>query len=493
MQAGFRRWLLSVGRCVLLGWLVTGVAMACAPSKSSAKRLAQLERCHVQGGTRLAGCATIEVPLVHSDAKLGTIPLRVAVFEAESRTPSPDPIFLLAGGPGQAATEAFPQLLPAWSRMTATRDIVLIDVRGTGASKPLDCPQDRSLEAIFRTDNIAGSAKRCAALFASTAKYHTTAALADDLDVVRAQLGYERINLLGVSYGTRLALEYARRHPKRLRTMVLDSVAPPTMVLSLSFALDGQRALDQMFDRCAKNADCHKSFPNLKEDFHALLASLDDGKKLTIHHPHTGKPIEILLRRHIFAQAIRGLLYAPLFRSLLPLTIQQAKQGNFDPFVAQIATLAGGAQEGMSEGLFLSIACAEDIPRLTEKAIVEQSRASFLGDSIVREFQRACAHWPSAAHPKGFGMPVSSEVPTLLLSGELDPVTPPRWAEEALATLPNGRHIVVPDEAHGVAAIGCVPRLLERFLNEPQKRDFDAGCIDDHHGMKFFLDFAGPG
>jgi pimeloyl-ACP methyl ester carboxylesterase len=158
----------------------------------------------------------------------------------------------------------------------------------------------------------------------------------------------------------------------------------------------------------------------------------------------------------------------------------------------QIALLAEGAQKGMSEGLFLSIACAEDMPRLTDAAIAEQSKASFLGDSIVRQFVQACQLWPSAAHPKGFGDAVQSPVPTLLLSGDLDPVTPPSWAKEALATLPNGRHLVVPEEAHGVSGIGCLPRLLERFFNDPQTRDFDASCVDDHRGVKFFTDFAGP-
>ena len=296
------------------------VGLACSeanPELTPARGDQGLERCDLKGTLALCGQAAVwENRELESGRR---IQLHYAVLRAYSASPARDAVFFLAGGPGQSAMTLAHDMAPLLEGVRRERDIVFLDQRGTGQSNALNCeladPNDPREQ--FRTDFDQSKLKQCvAALDADTTQYTTEAAVAD-LEDVRKALGYERVNLIGASYGTRLALAYARAHSSALRSMVLDGVAPPQLRLFLDFLPDGQRALDQAFDYCERNADCSQSYPSLRQDFAALMSRLERhplGAK--VRHPETGEELELTLTADAFASAVRGILAQRLVRRL---------------------------------------------------------------------------------------------------------------------------------------------------------------------------------
>ena len=443
---------------------------------------------------RMAECATVEVFENRKLRRGRKVPLRVVVLRARGNSPKPDPLFLLAGGPGQAASEAFGPILTRFGGIANERDIVMVDQRGTGRSGPLDCEEEEGLAAQLREGSLERMAKLCVTTLSKErdlTKYVTPVA-ADDLDEVRAALGYQRINLLGVSYGTRLALVYARRHPDSVRSIVIDGVAPTDMAIPASFAVDGQRALDGVLRACHEEEPCRRAFGDLRSHLKAYLSVLaSEHAQMQVRHPRSGKPLSLSVSRAVITQLLRGFLYAPELVALFPLTVQRMTEGRYQSFIAQTVTLGEAAQEEMSHGLFLSVVCAEDLPRIDE-ALLSGSDGTMIGRAIVQELRDACAFWPRAELDPGYARPTKSKAPTLILSGELDPVTPPRWGEHVLAHLPNGRHVVVPEAGHGVSMRGCLPSVIRDFIDAASVKELKTDCVKDYHRPDFFIDYAGP-
>ncbi|MEQ9324881.1 MAG: alpha/beta hydrolase, partial [Polyangiaceae bacterium] len=401
-------------------------------------------------------------------------------------------LFMLAGGPGQASTEAYPAMLAVLGQATQNREVVLVDQRGTGQSAPLDCETPDDLASTFAEDGLETMARRCAAATSFDPSHYTTAASADDIDAVREALGYDRIDLLGGSYGTRLALAYAERHPAHTRSLVLDGMAPRALKIPLPLAADAERAIELMNERCRGEPACAKAVVAIVGDLRGVLARLADDPEVTVSHPRLGTRTTVSITPDGFTQALRGLLYAPELVSLLPLALADARRGYFDPFVAQAFYLGDEQQDAISLGLFLTLVCSEDVPRITDAEVAEQSKGTVLSDALVRSFRAACDAWP-VSPVKGLDEPVKVAAPILALSGELDPVTPPRWAEHVLshATGPR-KHVVVPGAGHGAMIRGCVPELIDHFLDAPdQVASLDDGCVVDVFG-EFFVSFAGP-
>ncbi|WP_164928419.1 alpha/beta fold hydrolase [Gloeobacter violaceus] len=415
------------------------------------------------------------------------IALHLAVLPATGRQVDSDPLFMLAGGPGQAATEAFVPLIKAFERVNRRRDIVLIDQRGTGRSNPLDCPIDPNTATPERA---LASAADCAKSLQANLKLYTTAIAADDLDAVRSALGYGRINLYGGSYGTRLALAYLRRHPERVRTAVLDGVNPPDTSLGETVAADAQRVLEIAFARCRADNACNKAFPSLGSKFKALLARLDrEPLTVTVADPTSGLPRSVKLDRTVLALTIQSLSYAPETVSLLPLLIHTAHQsGDWRPLAAQLQLTVGNIGDQVSLGMRLSVLCAEDIPFISSK----EAGRTYLGNAWVQALRETCSVWPRGAIPADFKRPVTSNVPVLLLSGEADPITPPRNAERARRTLPNALALVVPGAGHITAFRGCTPRIVADFLAAGRARGLDTACLKKNRALPFFVDPSGP-
>jgi pimeloyl-ACP methyl ester carboxylesterase len=421
--------------------------------------------------------------------------IHFVVVPAIARRRLPDPVFLLAGGPGQSAIALAPAVLPLFARLNNRRDIVFVDQRGTGRSAPLECEDERHAPLSKPADTGAQLAQlqSCLARLATTApltsaddlRFFTTPIAMQDLDAVRARLGAERINLVGASYGTRAALDYARQFPDRVRRSVLDGAAPPDMVLPASGGTDTQAAFDAMLVDCERSPGCHRTHPNLRAAWIGLLASLP--KQVNAAHPLTGRRETFTLDRDRLLGAVRGPLYAPSLAAGLPQAISEAAQGRYESLLGLSSALTSRRQVQPAMGMHFSVVCAEDGPLLPTEAPPVASEASPAStaaafvDHAARLYQRACAFWPRGTLPEAFYRIPTGSTATLLLSGGLDPATPPRHGERVARTLgPKALHVVVPNAGHGLMGVGCVRDLMFRFIaaeDDAAAGQLDASCV----------------
>lgn len=479
-------------RALLLGVLVVGLLPASARADAGTRPLV-LETCRVDGVPSGARCGTLEVFEDRERRSGRKIALRVVVVSAIAAKPEPDPLFFLAGGPGQAATDLLASVAPLFQRVRERRDLVFVDQRGTGASNPLDCELHDAddLAAAFELDSYPLEALRaCRERWDADPRLYTTPIAMDDLDDVRAALGYPRVNLYGGSYGTRAALVYLRRHPERVRAIVLDGSAPVAMRLPLPVGDDAERALAKLFSDCAADAACHAAFPRLEDTFRALLDELEAAPRtVRVKHPRTAEDLSLTMTADALASGVRAALYNGELSSLLPLAITRASEGDWSSFVALVGAFAS---DGISIGMFLSVVCAEDAPRIRDAERERALEGSRLGRAAIRSMLEACAEWPIGTLPADYAEPVRSDVPVLALSGDLDPVTPPRWGEEAVRGLTRARHVVAPGTGHGVISRGCVPGVLADFLAAADPAVVDDTCMKALRRPPAFLTPNGP-
>jgi pimeloyl-ACP methyl ester carboxylesterase len=300
-----------------------------------------------------------------------------------------------------------------------------------------------------------------------------------DYDEVRAALGYDKINLWGGSYGTRSAQEYLRRYPDRVRTVTLDGVASPSLILPENFARDARAALEAMFAACEKSPSCKANYPTLRADFDRMLADLRQSPRMTtIKNPLTGLSRETALTESGVTSAVFTSLYIPQLLAVLPETIAQANKGNFVPLYTLTGVFTDSLEETISFGMRLSVSCNEDVPRITP-AMREQSKAlAPFGDGFIESFTNGCEVWPRGKVKEDFFTPVKSDKPVLILSGGLDPVTPPVWGDEVKKTFSNSVHFVAPNIGHGVSHQGCAPQLIKQFIEKADVKGLDGKCLE---------------
>ena len=454
-----------------------------------------LEECEPGNGPLGAQCGTVRVFEDRSRASGRTIDLRVVVHPALSRDSQPDPLFVLAGGPGQAAAQLGSVLAAMFRDVRQDRDLVFVDQRGTGESNGLPCDMDtEDLESISNVDFVVETLRQCAEGYDADLRFYTTPVAMDDLDEVRGKLGYSTINLWGGSYGTRAALVYLRRHGEHVRSVVLDGAVPLAMKLPLSFPEDGQRALDLTFNACELEDPCRKRFPDLRRKFARLLDRLErQSMRVSVEHPRTGEDVDFEVQRDFVASSLQGALYSPATASMVPLCIEQAYRGDFGGLLALAVSLDGQpAQTRISLGMFFSVVCVEDLPWIDAREWHRRASGTFLGESIVDRWDSVCAEWPRGAVEEGYHEPVRSDVAALVLSGELDPVTPPRWGDKLAEGLSKARHIVVPGLGHGTSHAGCVPELIAEFIRDPESEELDVACVQMLRRPPFFVTHGGP-
>ncbi len=472
-------------------WIVVACAL-CGCSRPQEQPRLQLQPCELEGVPLEAMCGKLTV-FEDREARAGrTIALNIAVVQALNPDPLSDPLFVLVGGPGQSATKSGAMVAALLRGVRNHREIVLVDQRGTGQSNPLRCdsPGGRSLQKMLDVTLDLDGVRDCAAGLDADPRHYTTPVAMDDLDDVRAALGYETINLWGGSYGTRAALVYMRRHPEHTRRVVLDGPAPTDVKLTVHAGRDAQRALDLLFDRCQRETACSAEFGDLRRVFGDLLAGLEAAPHHTrLPHPRTGELQAVTITRDALAAAVRAILYVPHLAALLPMSIQRATQGDWGPLMAGLVTISGGMEDDLADGMFLSVVCAEDIPRITA-AEREALRHNFVGDIPVRLLTETCAVWPAATLPEAYFEPITAAHPTLVLSGMLDPIVPPSWGDLIASRLPNARHVVVAGAAHGVTPRACISSAISKFLDlaDPSKLELDCEH-DDRSGL--FVNFAG--
>jgi pimeloyl-ACP methyl ester carboxylesterase len=461
---------------------------AAAPAAAPALRL---KPCHVAGTDEEVRCGTWPVWEDRAARKGRRIDLDVVVLPALGADRAPDPIFYLAGGPGEGATTTV-DWIKDLKELRRRRDVVLVDQRGTGGSNPLRCelygrPVDlrRAAGDLFPPDEV----RRCRAALEKVAdlELYTTAIAMADLDEVRAALGFDRINLLGGSYGTRAAQVYLRRHGASVRSVILDGVAPVDETLPLHHAYAGQRALDLLLAECAADAACHAAFPRPAEELRAVLERIDRGVTVAVRDPATGKTVDVRPSHGLVAEGIRYFLYdATGDGNTLPLQIHRAYAGDLAPLVTTALQRRLGMDRGLSMGMLFAVSCAEDLPFIDAAAAASATRGTFLGDYRIVQQKRACALWPRAAVPADVHEPVRSTVPVLLISGERDPVTPPAFGQRVAKNLPNSLHLVLPHGSHGgVDGSPCVAALARDFLARASVAGLDTACLARLPAPKF--------
>lgn len=459
--------------------------------------------CFLPGLAHEARCGRVARPLDPARPDGVKIDIHYAVIPATARSPKSDPMVFFAGGPGQSALDLVPQIAAMLSRLHNLRDIVLIDQRGTGRSAPLLCERDdparplaEQLDAARQREKLLACRDQLAAQPHGDLRQYATWIAAQDVESVRLAIGAPRVNVVGVSYGTRVALEYLRQYPKAVRRAVLDGVAPPDMVLPVSMAADNQAALDALLDACAAAQACRARHRNLRARWQALLGRLP--VTASVAHPVTGRPETVTFTRSAVASAVRSALYSPALSAALPAAIESAADGRFEALAALASAVGGRRGVGVATGMHFSVVCSEDAPRMAAAAAAASAAVAAPDFGVLQRelYADVCAQWPRAAVPPAFYEVPPSPVPVLLLSGGIDPATPPRHGERVARLLgPKARHVTVPNAGHGVLGLGCMRDVLFRFVDAPDEREamaVDAGCAARVPRPPAFESFAEP-
>jgi pimeloyl-ACP methyl ester carboxylesterase len=454
--------------------IASALLMACAalPALAAEDAAPGLSRCRLEGVETDAWCGKLSRPLDPAEPAGARIDVHYAVLPALARRKLPDPVFVFAGGPGQSAIDLAAPMSRVFARFLNRRDVVLVDQRGTGRSAPLKCDTPSPLQPLalqMDTQQQVQRLHQCRDQLAARPEgrlglYTTPIAMAD-IDAVRRSLGAERINAIGASYGTRAVLEYMRQFPATVRRAVIDGVAPPDMRLPISVSSDNQAAFDAVLAACQNEAACAARHPKLRDDWKALLASLP--REVVVAHPATGRHETVRLERDTVVGMVRPALYVPALASALPLAVSEAAAGRFEPLVGLSSALSGGGGAGLAEGMHFSVVCAEDMarPEAAGAGRNDPPGADF-GDSFARLYAGVCAGWPRGAVPAAFYTLPPAPVPTLVLSGGADPVTPPRHGERVAQALgANARHVVVAQAGHGVMMLPCMRDVVYRFID----------------------------
>ena len=464
--------------------VLAGIAVCLAGCGDSGapRRAIALADCRLPKLPVAAQCGTLEVPENRDKPDGRKISIAIAVLPANTLNPRADPLFILAGGPGQAASYLGP-FAATLTGVRKDRDIVLVDQRGTGRSSPLVCaafkPEDTP-ESALDLDPVpkaTACAKELAARGVDAAQY-TTAAWIADLDAVRAGLGYAKINLWGGSYGTRVALEYLRGYPGHVRSAVLDGVAPPSMKVSLDIWPTRDAALSAVLDACAKSPACQAAHPDLRATLATIAANLGpQGRDVALTDPRTGEAqTQHLSFDHVIG-ALQPHTYSPELSALLPEIIGRAAAGDYGPLYASAMLVTSDLAEQMNNALHFSVTCAEDVPRVTPEDAAK-ALAGVRSKALAERALAVCDVWPKGSAPADAAKPVRSAMPVLILSGALDPVTPPANGAEVAKTLPSSRHIVARGYGHIVSPHACGPRLVAAFLDDPDFSSLPPSCID---------------
>lgn len=443
--------------------------------------------------TAPAQCGFLEVPENPSAPDGRTISIHVAVAVATSAGAAPDPVFFFAGGPGQAATETWVMLRPVLDKIRKKRDIVMIDQRGTGQSNKLHCASEaeEDLNTEIDLEFIARETRKCLASLDADPRLYTTAIAMRDYDLVRRAMGYDSINVMGVSYGTRAAQVYLRQFPDAVRTVTLDSVIPMQLALGQEHARMLDKAVAEVFEDCRADETCNELYPGHENELNALLATLRESPKwITIINPTTGEEQEVRLTAETLAVAVRFLSYASETQALLPLLVHEAlTTGQLERLAVQAMLVMSGLNEMLARGMELSVLCSEDFPFIDTNA---DDSDTLIGNTFLEAVAAQCAVWPRGEVAENFHEPVVSDVPVLLMSGERDPVTPPEYATQAAATFPNSLSLVARGQSHSVMKNVCLREVTTQFIETGTVEGLDVECVGLIRPAPFFTSLLGP-
>jgi pimeloyl-ACP methyl ester carboxylesterase len=408
-----------------------------------------------------AECGVVKVPENYETPAGRSIALHVVILRSANPNAGNAPLFELEGGPGVAVTANVSFYATDGAVYHQNRDVVFVDMRGTGRSNPLICAALDTYEqaepsgSIYPTSQTAA----CAADLSHRAdlSQYTTANAVRDLDAVRQALRAEQIALDALSYGTTLALAYMAEHPDRVSAAVLTSTVPADRTPPRFHAIAAQAALTQIFDACATDAACDAHFPNPTSDLERARGRFSTAEET-----------------EVFTERLRTMMYAPAGARRVPLFLHQSARGG--------APAQSYSTPAVADGLYLSVTCAESFPHFDLEMARAEARSTVFGDYRLRRQSAACAVWPtSPSTPPTPKHPI--QIPVLFVSGSFDPVSPPEWTNEVLEYFPNGRHVVIEGGGHIVDGLSnldtCYDPLIVRFLDARNALDLDTSCLSD--------------
>jgi len=444
--------------------------------------LSKLKPCRLAGIDEELFCGKLTV-FENRETRTGrTIDLNLVVLPALDQKAKAEPLFDLAGGPGASSAERADFYVGPGKDYRRRHDVVCVDQRGTGQSNRLSIPREKTaqyyLSEMFPIDYVR-QLRHALEQRADLTKYTTSIAM-DDLDDVRAWLGYDRINLFGASYGTQAALVYMRQHPEHVRSAILLAVAPTDLKMPLHHSEAAARAMDLLLVECERDAGCHAAFPQIRDDWKNALAQLEKQPE-RVEYSSDGKAASttVEIQRGVFAEKIRTWMYGRDKAARIPMIVHHAAGGDFAPFLQQ--AIGPSIPDFIADGEYLSVTCAEDVPFINQEEAAKLNADNPFGNYRVFQQTRACGMWPRGKIPTDFLEPVSSNAPVLIFSGNMDPVTPPKYGEEVAKHLRNSRHIIIAEAGHGVDGLkdpGCVDRIAIEFLDKGDAKDLDVSCIE---------------
>ena len=469
--------------------LALAAALPLASTTAEARRLGTLDftPCSLpaSGQPRAveAQCTRFEVPENRAEPNGRKIALAIAWVPA-SREAEPDPIFMLAGGPGQGAKASYPAVDAAFNEVNRSRDVILVDQRGTGDSNPLACRDAEGNNTFGDVEDISAAgarafAERCLAELSKKAdvRFYTTTEAIADLEAVRIAIGAQKINLYGGSYGTRVAQQFAAAYPQSTRAVVLDSVVPNDLVLGSEHAKNLEVSLKAQFARCQANKACAAALPDPMAAVAQVRETLSAPGLAPVRYrdPTTGESREEVPTAGHLGVLLRLYAYSPVTAVLLPVVVKQALEGDYAPLLAQASFVGNAIGEQIMHGMQLSVSCSEDGDELQ----ADPSDANtVMGSEFVAFTKAQCAAWPRGQRRENFRAPLTGNVPLLAISGEFDPVTPPRYGDAAIAQLSNARHLVLKGQGHTPIGAGCMPTLFAQFIETADAKALDASCLE---------------
>lgn len=444
------------------------------------------DTCYVEGVSDRLKCGFVTVPENPNKPDGKQIQVHYVVMPAVKNVNHEEALLAIAGGPGQSAIDNAAGFDAMLSKVRQQRDILLIDQRGTGRSNLLTCDEGAQSPLSFDDDNadtLAETQKCLAKIDADVTQYGSLNAI-KDFEAIRQHLGYKKLHVYGISYGTRMAQLYMRLYPAHLATVTLDGIVPMQQsVLEIGASID--RGFDLLFKDCQETTACHAQFPELKAEFDQVAASLAKAPVMeNVYDPVTGEKTMLTMTRGKFYGSIRMALYQANVRALVPHAIHQAAKHNFQPILGLYSLTIDNA--GMAMGMHASVVCGEDMHRITP-AMREQAQHSFMGKTMLEGLEATCEVWKVPAVDDSFSEPISSDIPTLLLSGEIDPATPPSWGELAMEKLTNAKHFVAPYATHGVAYQSCANNLIADLVRSGSVKDLDGECLKKDVRRSFYL------
>jgi pimeloyl-ACP methyl ester carboxylesterase len=446
-------------------------------AENSVKQPLTLKSCYIEGIRQQVQCGTLVTPENYAKPDGVKIDINFVVLPAIDNSKETHPLMFLAGGPGQAATELASYIFRRFNEVRKTRDLILIDQRGTGQSHPLQCTDSLELDPYtsMPEDFALTDIEQCLAQLTGDLSQYNSENSIRDFEAVRAALGHQQVHIYGGSYGTRAGLVYMRMFPTSLKSAVLDSVGPIEVPIGL-FGKSAEQSFIKLIEHCQNEISCAAQYPQLANEFAAISNKLSQA---------------FIISKDKFIANIQMQLYSMETRSLVPLLIHQAYLGNYKPLAGVIAQSEGGM--GIYIALHFNIVCNEDYPRISARMKADDADNSFAKGMSLTMVGKVCAVWPKYQPSKDFYQTVSADIPTLIMSGELDPVTPASNGEKSDAHLPNSHHIIAKNNAHIVASTACGIKIVNEFLEQQMPKELDESCLEEIPDESFMVGLNGGG